>query len=493
MSVSSIAESQREQEIKSLKTFLALSLLGSFVFHIGVLASGIGNFLARTPDLEEEPIEITFVEPTPIETQPPVEAKLEKQPEVKPEIRKEEKVVVATPEPMQKVQPLKVERVQPEKPREVERVERVQPEKPVERNISREIQRERTVVNPNPVSVAKPNPENPSSDKLVGRLRGIRDSRATPTDNSSSNAISPLTSNSGNGVTVESGNGNGNGNGNSNNNGGDRLGIPSERRSRGIISSAPTQPRTPNIESGEPSSQLSSPRSGNGRAACRECNTSYPEQARRRGVEGRVEVAVDTDSQGNVTNVRVTKSSGSEELDRAHAEQARRWKLKPSESGRQGVNIATEYAIQGSRRHREVRERRQQREARERTREVATDTSNQREETPRRRRLEASLNNSEVATTRRRRRIETTSEETRRSVERSQTPVRERLSRRLRRNTEATRVTRSESTPSTPIRRRRREINQSNSDSGNRLRNALRRRRELPTAAPVAPAPPQPE
>jgi TonB family protein len=64
MILSSIAIEQREKEVKALKTFLVCSTIGSLVLHVAVLASGIGNLLARAPELDEDkPIELTFVEP----------------------------------------------------------------------------------------------------------------------------------------------------------------------------------------------------------------------------------------------------------------------------------------------------------------------------------------------------------------------------------------------------------------------------------------------
>jgi hypothetical protein len=59
--------------------------------------------------------------------------------------------------------------------------------------------------------------------------------------------------------------------------------------------------------------------------------------------------------------VRLIGSSGDRDLDEEHLRQARNWKLKPSQSGRQGVQIATEYAIEGSRRHSQVRKQQQER------------------------------------------------------------------------------------------------------------------------------------
>ncbi len=76
MSFSSIAVAQREKEAEALRSFLTFSLVGSLILHVAVLASGITNLLTRVPELEEEPIELTLVEPTDLETpKPPEEVK----------------------------------------------------------------------------------------------------------------------------------------------------------------------------------------------------------------------------------------------------------------------------------------------------------------------------------------------------------------------------------------------------------------------------------
>ncbi|WGV25337.1 energy transducer TonB [Halotia branconii] len=84
---------------------------------------------------------------------------------------------------------------------------------------------------------------------------------------------------------------------------------------------------------------------GDGRAACRKCDKVYPDWAKRQGIEGKITVAVDTDAQGNVINVRLLSSSGNSRLDKEHLELARNWKLKPSSNGRQSVRIVTKYEI----------------------------------------------------------------------------------------------------------------------------------------------------
>ncbi|MBF2014180.1 MAG: TonB family protein [Rivularia sp. T60_A2020_040] len=84
---------------------------------------------------------------------------------------------------------------------------------------------------------------------------------------------------------------------------------------------------------------------GDGRAACRRCNTSYPSWAKADEIEGNVTVSVDTDAQGNVINVDLVSGSGNSRLDNYHLSLARKWKLKPSSNGRQGVTIITRYEI----------------------------------------------------------------------------------------------------------------------------------------------------
>ncbi|MEH1831006.1 MAG: TonB family protein [Nostoc sp.] len=68
------------------------------------------------------------------------------------------------------------------------------------------------------------------------------------------------------------------------------------------------------------------------------------------GVSGSTvpEIAVDFDAQGNVTNVRLIRSSGNRDLDEDTLRQARNLKLKPASDGRQGVLVDTKYAIAGS-------------------------------------------------------------------------------------------------------------------------------------------------
>ncbi|MBD2253824.1 energy transducer TonB [Nostoc parmelioides] len=99
--------------------------------------------------------------------------------------------------------------------------------------------------------------------------------------------------------------------------------------------------------------------SSNSRADCfqGECSSKNPQAARRQTIESRVEVAVDTDDKGNVTNVRLLRSSGNRVVDEEHLRQARTWRLKPSPTGRQGVFVGTQDTLKDSCRSLELQER----------------------------------------------------------------------------------------------------------------------------------------
>ena len=241
------------------------------------------------------------------------------------------------------------------------------------------------------------------SGKLTQQLRGLRDGRASQesagnstdsgklsgTDSHSTVAVGSGTS-SGIGTRVGTGNGTGNGTGTKVGTGngtgtgiGTRVGTGSgtgtwtgNRLGNGeTVATGPSPARIERL-SGSGNGGGNSSGDGNGRAACSECRAKYPESARRRGIEGRVEVAVDTDEKGHVTNVHLAHSSGNRDLDEDTLRQARDWKLKPASGGRQGVAIATEYALEGSRRYREREERKKQREAERRNQNTTADNSN---------------------------------------------------------------------------------------------------------------------
>nr|MDZ7998899.1 energy transducer TonB [Aulosira sp. DedVER01a] len=511
MGFSSIAVAQREKEAKALKSFLTFSLVSSLILHIAVLASGITNLLTRVPEVEEEPIELTLVEPTDLETPKPLE-EVKPSPEA-PAPSKIERSIEPAPKTQASVAPpvtslpqpvIKVEKPVIQQPTTPER-KVVNNSKLVEKTTVQAPQRSTSIA-------VKTTPVQPSGGtqkadpQLRELLSGIRNSNNPGGGGGSTVALGNGTgfaigngtgkgigNGSGNGVGNGIGNGIGNGSGNGIGNGignGSGTGKP--------VATAPTSPRLPG------NSDRDSNGSGNGRAACRECRTKYPEAARRRGIEGRVEVAVDTDDNGNVTSVRIARSSGNRDLDEETLRQAREWKLKPAAGGRQGVSIATEFAIQGSRRHREVQERKRQAQAAQKSQPTAASNASSNEETPRRRRRVVTSTNTENTgenTTENRttqRRSPTPSSEAtenrtsrRLLLPRTETPVsnssnQSNLRESLRRRRESVANT-SKPQPQPANNRRRRRTQQPTSPSQSKLIDSLRRSRQ-PSPPPDAPA-----
>ncbi|AFY31693.1 TonB family protein [Calothrix sp. PCC 7507] len=497
MSFTDIAVAQRSKEAVALRSFLVYSFMGSLAVHAGVLTSGIGNLLSRVPDLDAEPIEVAIVETPQAEVTKAPEA------EIKPENPKIPEKNTFIPEPPKQ----KIEEIQAQ-------VKNVPVQKIVREEQNREPIRQNTpkIAAASANQVSKPSSPDEIKDRTAagGGGGGGGGGSSVLTGSGGSGVASSTGSGtgigSGSGSGIGSGSGSGVGSGTGSGVGsGTGSGVGSGTGS-GVGSGSPvaTAPRTPAIEA--PPAPVNR-NGGNGRAACRECNAKYPEAARRRGVEGRVEVAVDTDSDGNVTNVRIARSSGNRELDEETARQARDWKLKPATGGRQGVSIATEFAIQGSRRHSEAQKRRQQREVEERNQQAAANNNSSTEETPRRRRLEASSNtdNSGESTrepqTRRRRSLtpasETESRISRRLLpEKAETTSESRASNNrgslrefLRRTRRESAVSDSSSGTQPTKNRRRRRTEQARPASQSSLVESLRRsRQESPAAAPEAPA-----
>ncbi len=486
MTFSGIAVEQRSKEAEAIKSFLIYSLIGSLALHVGVLSLGIFNLGKIMPEVEDEPIEVTIIDPPTLEIEkPPDEIKQEpKTASVKvPEksINTNETAIIPQPQSqaiaptvfkppvIEQKQPLKLETAPVEKLSDNLKTPPVQKQEPTTQPqptaITPPVQKQEPSTQPQPTAITpqvltsesantqQSSPTvNQSSEKLTGVLSGLRNSATQGNSNNTnafeSNKVGSTNSN----PAVDSGTSN------------------RRPRSTGTVSTAPSPAK---IEA-PPSNNSSG--SGNGRAACRQCGTKYPESARRRGIEGKVEVAVDTDAKGNVTNVRVVNSSGNRALDEETLRQARDWKLKPAAGGREGVSISTEYAIEGSRRHRELQENRK-RQAQERKQQAATANTNSTEETPRRRRRSTTSTIMDVPpetpTPSRVRQRQSTpaSSATTTKPSNQQRNVGESL-RRVRRKP----VTNNSSTQPKPTEnRRRRRTEPVPSSSQNKLRNALRR------------------
>ncbi|MEH2026238.1 energy transducer TonB [Nostoc sp.] len=503
MSFSGTTVEQRSKEVEALKSFLTYSLIGSLALHIGVLSSGIGNYLTRVPTGEDEPIEVAIVDSPTAEPEKPIA-------EIPEEIKKEPEVVqkqpIETP-PVEKVQqqeqitavaqkpqptntPPEAIATKPEVPVKSAPIPRSAPEVPVK---SASIPRSLLSEDSKASSAGGGGGGGGGSGVGLGSGSGIAVGTSSGTGTGGgtgtgtgggigSGTGSGIGSGTGSGIGSGTGSGIGSGTGSGIGSGtgsGIGSGIGNATGNRPTVATAPTPPK------------INSSGNGNGRAACRECNAKYPEAARRRGVEGRVEVAVDTDAQGNVTNVRIARSSGNRDLDEETARQAREWKLKPADGGRQGVSIATEFAIKGSQRSRQVQERQAQRQAEERTRQTTATNSTQ--ENPRRRRRELTPPSSNEARATKpaisgfSRRLEPQrAENTARNsssearTTRTQGSVRESL-RRIQR--ERTTTDSSQKPQETTNRRRRRD-----NTSQNKLRDSLRRLRPQPQSQPAAPS-----
>ncbi|QLE56604.1 energy transducer TonB [Nostoc sp. TCL26-01] len=485
---------QRSKEIKTLKSFLTYSLVGSMVLHLGLLSSGLANLLIRVPQGEDQSIEIAIADPVTEEAEKPPKEILaaEKPPSVSGggggggSISE---IALATATPLRSIAPKpQVTKQEPPVQKLVERFKAPQVPQQPEKNIVEKTQPVNELSQEVATQPQSPttNSPNQSSDNLRKLLSGLRNSSSSQENISTSSGLgigSPggngIGNGSGNGIGSGSGNGIGSGSGNGIGSGSGN-GIGSGSGNTSTVATAPTPPKI--------TTESNPNRSVNGRAACRECNVKYPESAKRQRVEGRVEVAVDTDAQGNVTNVRIAKSSGNRELDEETARQARNWKLKPVDGGRQGVAIATEFALQGSRRYRQVQERKRQRETEENNQQTTANTNNT-QEAPRQRRLLTSTSNN-VSTdtsneTRVRRRRTLTTELT--SNPQQSTNVNSSVTRRgnVRESLRRLRREQTANNPGSQNTNRRRRRENSASSSQNKLRATLRSLRQSSQSQPA--------
>ena len=466
MSFASITLREREKESKALRIFLTCSLAGSLIFHLALLASGIGKYLLnRVPEVDSEPVEITLldtpieeIEPEPkeeIKPKPKPEPKLEK-PEPKPEIKQpvidttkiqpnldttpsESRISGGSPA-LSNFRPIPTQpRVAPQPPpvakplpqpdfKPFKEFKPIKPVSPVLPSAPLVAVREKPVIpqqkpEPKPEPIAKneilepiPQPEvrtprefstaveppqatQDSSQELKDLLAQERDSRRTPrefetpitppveqtkpnedlkdllaqerdsrtprefstpvnppieppaaqpnedlkdllaqerdsrrTARTFSTAVEPPSTS-----TPDTSN-----SGRSNDN------APRRRRRSfdGNVASAPNNTTDTGGGNGLGSGTGDSVGDADGRAACRRCSRSYPSWARQRGIEGSITVSVNADASGNVTDVQLISGSGNSRLDNHHIKLARKWKLKPSSNGRQGVTIITQYQLQ---------------------------------------------------------------------------------------------------------------------------------------------------
>jgi TonB family protein len=407
MEFSSVTIEQREKEAEALKTFLFFSLIGSLVLHIGILALAINKFFLKFPEVREEPIEVTILETIPQEVnQLPVEIKSlaktnsgggggNKGGGISTPTETALNMIKSSVAPITKQAQLKITtnliskqsqtltNREPAKiltPVQTNPIENTTPETattppPVEtKPIQKLDENANTLASTQPQVQTKPTKITP----LKSETQPNASSNNIPSNSTAStqlpqnkNILGNLGDRSRNGLGTGNGTGSGtgvgNGIGNSTGNGtGNGVGNESGNKPKPENTPIATAPKPP-IEN---SSKLN-------RADCIQCQIKYPDIARQRGIEGNAEVAIDTDSQGNVTRVRLVRSSGDSELDQAAQQAAQEWKLTPTAEGREGVRASVNFAIKGSQRHRKLQERQiqKQRATTKKTPEKATSTS----------------------------------------------------------------------------------------------------------------------
>ncbi len=220
-------------------------------------------------------------------------------------------------------------------------------------------------------------------ESKVGTSNGLGNSTSNELRNNETGSGTGRGTGNGTGTGNETGNGRGRGTGSNTGNGtGNGTGTNNSGTGRGNNgqSGSTVATGTQNIQrqtSPEASDSNTNTGSSSGGLACRTCSKpKYPERARKRGLEGKAEISVDVDSKGNVTNVRLAQTSGHAELDKAAIEQARNWKFKTPNGATQGVTAKVDFAIEGSKKSRQNRERRRQRAA-ARKRSVASSQNTQ--------------------------------------------------------------------------------------------------------------------
>ncbi len=369
MGFSIVTIEQREKEAKALKSFLVYSLISSVALHTGVLALFINKFFLKAPEVTEAPIEVTILETIPQEiAQLPVEIKSLPQTNsggggnqgggISTSTETAINIIKSSVAPITQQNPPKTTNNLITKPSQLLTtskpttttnpvttvpIENTTPEPTTTTNpVTTEPIQTANTISTNITPLQSKTQTNTSSDNIPSNLTTSTQSPEKK------NIISNLGDYSwrnilGNGTGSGVGKGTGSGVGNGTGSGvGNGTGSGNETGNT-PIATAPIPPR-------ENGSKLN-------RADCLECQIKYPDRARRRGVEGNPEVAIDTDAQGNVTRVRLISSSGDSELDEAAQQAAQQWKLTPTEGGREGVRASVNFAIKGSQRHRKLQER----------------------------------------------------------------------------------------------------------------------------------------
>lgn len=394
MGLSGFIIEQREKEAEALKTFLFYSLIVSVALHIGVLALSIHKFFHRVREIREEPIELTILEPIPQKfVQPATEIKSpvkinsgssgggNNSEEISIPIEKGSSLINSFVPPLAKHYQPKItnhfitkpsQTVTNFEPKIIAKLPKSNPikntnfqsetiEKPVKIDPieNTNFQPETILKLPkiNPIQKLDENSNNfpstePQADTKPTDIPPLNSENPTnispyniPIPSTNPNVFTQLPQN-GNGLGTGTGTGTGTGNG-TGSGAGNGTGNGAGNGAEAEINPIST-PLKPAIEN---SSKL------NRKAECIFCQIKYPDRARKRGAEGTALIAIDTNDNGIVTQVRLIRSSGDSELDEAAEKYAQDWKLTPKEGGREAVTTEINFIIKGSQLYRKRQER----------------------------------------------------------------------------------------------------------------------------------------
>jgi TonB family protein len=366
MASSRIVFKQREKEAKSLKSFLMYSVMASFVIHIGLIGLVFGELLRKFKQENPQVVELEIIEE-------PVKQTVTKPPERKISATRSKsgslgggkitgnknfKVPIlgatfprmnnAIPEPKdlnKRDSIVKYPLSSTTPPATTRRVgSKIVHITKVKYQISQ--RQNPQVITPKVIQTTQPVLTNTGNNQLQTPQPttvtdgNTRHTTIGATDGNRNNNI-PLGNGAGNvngvgnGDGVGNGNGAGNGDGAGNGNGvGNGDGVENTKKSE----------ETPNPKA--------SPNSGDTldrRVDCIQCPPpKYPKGAERRGRRGTkttVHLILDADSNGNITSVSVSRSSGDNELDEAARKGVQEWRLKPLEGGRRGVRTKVNFIL----------------------------------------------------------------------------------------------------------------------------------------------------
>lgn len=321
MTFSDTVSQHREKQEQSLRRFVTYSLASSLVMH------GIGLGVRVSPLKPEqstsEEIVIVVTEDTLPEAMPEIEQPVEDfaepnattiveapLPDVFAPIAEEEFMPEDEPEP----EPLPV-------PLAEEELSEEPIEEPIERT-SDELTEESTTE----TEVAETTPETQNFSNLLEELRRTREqARQNSSErNVESRPTEPVRSSQSESNSTT---------------------VTAPRSPSSLPSPGPGAGEAENNEQGNRSREIT----------CQGCNFDYPEQAR--GAEGTAQVIVETNDEGRVVSVTLSRSSGNPELDRAALEQARqRVRLEGAGTG-ESYPIDIDFVQPGSEAAERVRER----------------------------------------------------------------------------------------------------------------------------------------